>query len=1170
MQGILSFLAGLPEWQSVALGLQNKLRQQLVFGAGGAVRGFLMAGWAVRPGPALIITPQEGEARTLADDLRNLLPGRTVLLFPSWPLPTFQVVAQGREALAGRLQVLKELCLDGSPVVVAPVEAILRGLTPRPAFCRQMLSLREHMTLEPGVLFRSLVDLGYERVERVEGAGQFAGRGGIADVFPASGQSPVRLEFDGDELASLREFDVVSLRSQGHADGLILTPARELVMDERVRAEGLKTMQRDYQAQLKRLSRTATVDAYRRLASQWEELSGPLAGGGRSLSLEQYLPYFYADTTGLAEYLPPDSLVVLDDPVRVQEVVDALWRERTSSFTTLLDEGRALPGQLDTYLRWTQVLASLNRHLLVACVGLVRKIDFLQPKNVVTVSARALGGFLGHAEVLTDEINHWLRLRRVVMMFAGTTARAGQMLESLRDRRIEAVCSDLPGLSVRPGHVVVVPEHFSGGFELPGLDLVVLTEAEIYGRQKVRRREAAREGPASRLDDLKAGDYVVHSSHGIGRYRGIVQLEIGGTHRDYLLVQYAGEDKLYVPTDQLSLIGRYTGGEGESPRLSRLGGQEWTRAKTRVKEAVQEIARELLALYAARESLSGHTFGKDTVWQQEFEATFPYEETPDQVRAIAEVKEDMEKSRPMDRLLCGDVGYGKTEVALRASFKAVMDGKQVAILVPTTILAQQHFNTFRERLAGFPVRVETLSRFRTAREQRQVLEGLARGSVDIVIGTHRLVQEDVQFKDLGLLVVDEEQRFGVSHKERLKLLRQNVDVLTLTATPIPRTLHMSMIGVRDTSLLESPPDNRFPVQTYVLEEDPVVIREAIRRELGRGGQVYFVHNRVMELDAVAASLHQLVPEARLAVGHGQMKEEDLEDVMLQFIDGAYDILLCTSIIESGLDIPNVNTLVVKNADRLGLSQLYQLRGRTGRSNRLAYAYLTFQRDRVLSEVAEKRLEAVREFTEFGSGYRIAMRDLEIRGAGNLLGVEQHGHIAAVGFEMYTRLLAEAVREARGEPPEQAVETSFELNAEAYIPDAFVAGPDQKVEVYRRLASVRSEEEVAELREEVADRFGSLPLPVETLFLVAGIRVKAGRLKVLTISRQANNYRFRFAGDHKLTGDRLVRVAAEYGSRIKFIHSADTFEIRMAALKAERETPGTLGKIDRFLDMLTGS
>lgn len=1170
MRVIRRFLSGLPEWLSVAQGLEKGLRSQLVFGAGGAERGFLMAGWADQPGPVLIITPQEAEAASLLGDLKNLLPGRTVLNFPSWPLPTFQVVAQGREALADRLHVLKELCLDGAPIVVAPVEAVLRRLTPKPAFCRQMLTLAENMTMEPGVLFRRLVDLGYERVERVEGAGQFAGRGGIADVFPADGQRPVRLEFEGDILVGLREFDVSSQRSRDFAKGLIITPARELVMDEPTRLAGFENLQRDYQAQLKRLQRTGTVDAHHRLNSQWEDLSGPLMEGGRPVFLEQYLPYFYTDACGLAQYFPPDSLVVLDDPVRVHEVAQALWRERTASFSNLLDEGRALPGQLDTYLQWSQNMSALGRHLLVACMGLVRKIDFYHPQNVVTVSSRSLGGFLGHAEVLTDEIRHWLRSGRVVMMYAGTGARAGQMLESLRDRRIEAFIADLPGASVRPGAVAIIPLHYSGGFELTGLDLVVLTETEIYGRQKVGRREAVPAGPQSRLDDLKAGDYVVHASHGIGRYFGIVQLAVGGTHRDYLLVQYAGEDKLYVPTDQLGLIGRYTGGEGEAPRLSRLGGQEWVRAKNKVRDAVREMARELLALYAARESLPGHAFGSDTVWQQDFEATFPYEETPDQLRAIAEVKEDMEKSRPMDRLLCGDVGYGKTEVALRASFKAVMDGKQVALLVPTTILAQQHFGTFRERLAGFPVRVEALSRFRTAREQRQVVEDLARGLVDIVIGTHRLVQEDVKFKDLGLLVVDEEQRFGVSHKERLKLFRRNVDVLTLTATPIPRTLHMSMIGVRDTSILESPPDNRFPVQTYVLEEDHLVIREAIRRELGRGGQVYFVHNRVKELDAVAAWLNELVPEARLALAHGQMKEDELEDVMLRFIDGDYDILLCTSIIESGLDIPNVNTLVVKNADRLGLSQLYQLRGRIGRSNRLAYSYLTFQKDRVMSEVAEKRLAAIREFTEFGSGYRIAMRDLEIRGAGNLLGMEQHGHIAAVGFEMYTRLLAEAVRDARGVPPEQAVETSLELSVEAYITDDLVSGPDQKVEVYRRLAAVRSEEDVAGLREEAIDRFGPLPRPVETLFLVARIRVKAGRLQIISISRQANYYRFRFAGSHALTGDQLVKAVAQLGSRVKFIHSADAFEIRLAALKVERETPDTLAKIDDFLDVLAGS
>ncbi|HOV80861.1 MAG TPA: transcription-repair coupling factor, partial [Bacillota bacterium] len=668
--------------------------------------------------------------------------------------------------------------------------------------------------------------------------------------------------------------------------------------------------------------------------------------------------------------------------------------------------------------------------------------------------------------------------------------------------------------------------------------------------------------------ELKVGDYVVHVNHGIGRYLGVVPLAIGGIRKEYLLVQYAGEDKLYVPVDQVGLIQKYLGGEGDAPRLSRLGGGDWARVKGRVKDAVRDMAGELLALYAARETMKGHSFGPDTVWQREFEDTFPYEETPDQLRATEEVKADMESNKPMDRLLCGDVGYGKTEVALRAAFKAVVDGKQVAVLVPTTILAQQHYNTFQERLAGFPVKVEVLSRFRTLREQRRVVEGLERGTVDIVIGTHRLIQDDVRFKNLGLLVVDEEQRFGVAHKERLKMLRKNVDVLTLSATPIPRTLHMSLAGVRDTSILETPPEDRYPVQTYVVEEDPVLIREAIRRELNRGGQVFFVYNRIMDLERVAMWLQELVPEARIAVAHGQVKDDELEQVMLDFIGRQYDLLVCTTIIENGLDISNVNTLIVKEANMMGLAQLYQLRGRVGRSNRLAYAYFTYRRDRVLGEAAEKRLAAIREFTELGSGFKIAMRDLEIRGAGNILGTEQHGHIAAVGFDLYCRLLEEAVREARGEKAVQPVETSVELPVEAYIPDTYVPDTNQKVELYKRIAGLFSLEELGYLEEELRDRFGALPEPVQNLLAVAKVRIMAAGLMIRTISLLPGQLRVIFSPSHPLTGKSLVEVAGQYRSAVKFVNAGEDFEIKLrVAEKAKVDSRALLARLENFLNVL---
>ncbi|MHB8156848.1 MAG: transcription-repair coupling factor, partial [Desulfocucumaceae bacterium] len=742
-----------------------------------------------------------------------------------------------------------------------------------------------------------------------------------------------------------------------------------------------------------------------------------------------------------------------------------------------------------------------------------------------------------------------------------------QILNVMKDARIDAYRVDTLNEDIIHGNVVIVGGRLSGGFELPSGKLAVITAAEMYGRQK---RARSRERAGSRMEpftDLKAGDYVVHVNHGIGRYTGIEKLEIGSIQKDYLAVKYAGEDKLYVPTDQVGLIQKYLGGEADAPRLSRLGGSEWNRVKGKVREAVKEMAQELLVLYAARESASGYAFSPDTVWQKEFEETFPYDETPDQLRAIEEVKRDMEQNKPMDRLLCGDVGYGKTEVALRAAFKAVMDGKQVAVLVPTTILAQQHFNTFSERFSPYPISIEMLSRFRTPREQKKILHDLHLGKLDIVIGTHRLVQEDVAFKGLGLLVVDEEQRFGVAHKERLKMIKHNVDVLTLTATPIPRTLHMSMVGVRDTSLLETPPENRFPVQTYVLEEDPSMIREAIYREIGRGGQVFFVHNRIVDLDSVARWLQGLVPEVRLAVAHGQLKEDDLEQIMIDFMKAEYDVLVCTTIIESGLDIPNVNTLIVKDANNMGLSQLYQLRGRVGRSNRIAYAYCTYRRDRILNEVAEKRLAAIREFTAFGSGYKIAMRDLEIRGAGNLLGSEQHGHIDAVGFDMYCKLLEDAVREARGEEAVGPVETSVELPVEAYIPDSYVTDTNQKVEIYRRMAGFRDELFLDDLADEMTDRFGDMPLPVQRLLRVARIKTLAGKIRIKNIAGQAGFFRLQFAPGHTLTGDRLVKIGQAYKNRVKFSVQGDDFEIRLKSPGPEDDPEYYLGELEQFIKEL---
>ena len=1169
MKGLLDHIKETQEFKNLSQGLRKQLEQQTVIGLSGSqlscVFGSIVSSFG---GPVLIVTPGDPESINLVDELNFLLPDVKVYHFATWHLLPGQILARDQELPAQRLKALEALARgDENVVIVAPVEALLRRLSPPEKFFQAKISFRTGERVDPGELKRRLIKYGFERVELVELRGQFSGRGGIIDIFPMTLAQPVRVEFFDDEVDSIRFFDVESQRSEEKIDHLSFFAATELIVDDQARMRALEIIEGEYNRQLKKISKTNLPEAKARQAELTQRIINQLAAGGFSTEWEQYLPYFYSRSYTLLDYLPRKCIVVVNDPLRLKEIVESIEKEQEQIFTDLFTAGKVLPGQFNSYVDWSRLSDGLTRQRVIYASLLPGRSRGISPQSVVTFATRGIQTFFGRLDMLANEIRHYKRMGYAVILLVSTRERARHLQEYLRDTQIDAFCVQSLTQKPPPGQAIISLGRLSSGFELISDKLVVFTENEIYGELSRPRREHYRKvKQTTPLADLKAGDYIVHLNHGIGCYQGVVSLSIEGAQRDYLLIQYAGEDKLYVPTDQISMIQKYLGAEGTTPKLSRLGGNEWSRVKGRVKEAVREMADELLALYAARQKLPGHAFAPDTVWQQEFEENFPYAETPDQLRAITEVKADMECPRPVDRLLCGDVGYGKTEVALRAAFKAVVEGKQVAILVPTTILAQQHFYTFRERFTGFPVTIEMLSRFRSPKEQRQIIKAIKEGKVDIVIGTHRLVQEDVTFHDLGLVVVDEEQRFGVSHKEKLKQLKQDVDVLTLTATPIPRTLHMSLIGVRDTSLLETPPENRFPVQTYVLEEDPVLIREAIRRELGRGGQVFFVYNRIMDLDQVAAWLQRLVPEARIAVAHGQMREDELEQIMVDFVEGLADVLVCTTIIENGMDIPNVNTLIVKDAQNLGLAQLYQLRGRVGRSNRLAYAYFTYRRDQALSELAEKRLAAIREFTEFGSGYKIAMRDLEIRGAGNLLGSEQHGHIAAVGFDLYCRLLTEAVQEAKGTLGQRPLETTVELPVEAYIPDSYVPDVNQKVDIYRRLAAKRKEEEIFDLEEELVDRFGSLPESTRNLLAVAKIRALAGQLGIKNIIGQDGYYRLQFSPEHYLQGETLVSIGKEYNHRIKF-SNADGFEIRLRTQITPAEPLNYLDNLKDFLQRL---
>jgi len=1128
-------------------------------GAGGSCRALLSAALYEQgggDGALLVVAPGLDQVSAWLRDLESLLPDREVLLFdPAEALP-FEVVAASREPTAGRLRVLAAL-RDTSgppPVVVAPAEALLPKLIPPSSWERAALHLTSGSECDLAALPGQLVYSGYERVDLVAAPGQFALRGSILDIFPFQGV-PVRLEFWGDEITSLKELDPVSQRSLAARQQVTVWPAREFIYAPGQAGPAAERIMAAYRARRDQLkgNRSANVRLQQRQSRFLEMAEEGLSG---SLNLVQ--PYFYPEQVSLLAYLPERSLVVVDEPGRFQEQCRAHIALLESDYRRLFQEGQSFTPWQEYYLTEDELQRDLESRPLIGLGRLLTRPGSFQPQVSVHLTVKEMQPFLARPDLLAPEVQRWLQHRAAVLLLTQTEERLGRLEQSLLEQTLAPlVARDWPQ-SLVGGRLQVGVGQLSQGFELPGL-LSVVTGEELYGRKRVRTRaqvRAAEAGyPGAAPPELAPGDYVVHVHHGIGHYLGIKGMTVDGQTRDYLEVAYAGADRLYVPVDQVTLIQKYTGPEGAAPKLSKLGGSDWARLKQRVKKRVRELAVDLVALYAERMQQPGHSYNPDTVWQREFEAAFPYEETPDQAQAITEVKADMEQPRPMDRLVCGDVGFGKTEVAIRAAFKAVQDGQQVAVLVPTTILAQQHEHTFRERFGQYPVRVEVLSRFRTPRQQKATLADLAKGLIDVIIGTHRLLSGDVKFKDLGLLVVDEEQRFGVNHKEKIKLFKTSVDVLTLTATPIPRTLQLSLSGTRDMSVIETPPEERMPVQTYVLEYQPELVRDAILKEIQRGGQVFYLHNRVQSIERCLLFLEGLVPEASFRIAHGQMDEDDLEEVMMDFLNQQFQVLVCTTIIENGLDLPNVNTLIVERADTFGLAQLYQLRGRVGRSNRLAYGYFTVPQDMILSEQAEKRLLALQEFTEFGSGFKLALRDLEIRGAGAILGAEQHGHMAALGFELYNQLLGEAVQEVKREVipgagawPVGAVgrtqAPSWDLHSgDSFIPDIYVSDGRQKVELYRRLAATESLQELDDLTAEVRDRFGPLPPAVTHLFSLSRLRLHARELHIQDVQHGDQTLVVRFDSEGAPRGNALARWGKVFDRRISFSAVGD-LEVRI--------------------------
>ncbi len=1149
-----------PQFENMLAEAQKPNAVIAASGLAGAQKVHLACALARQTGrPLLYLCESERAAAQTVEDVQALLPG-SVSLLPARDITFYQEVAASRETACRRIETMQRLITGQTRVVVAPADALAHRVMPRAVFAVHTLRLRVGDVLPTDDLVARLLASGYTREHMVEGKGQFSLRGGIVDIYPSDALTALRIEFFDDEIDSIRQFDVMSQRSQQNMTEAVIPPASEApVIPESAKAcaEMLrkalarqaramrKAKETDEEATLENLpleegeiavpaAFTRESRTFERFVEHMNAAVDQMESGVSHKLLEKMIHLLYGETETICDYMNR-PIVVLDEPEALLARMDSRCGEFHQALTAALERGEALPEQKALMLTREDAMALLGKETRLALTTILRPVRELRPTLLCEMGGMGAGSYTGRTKDMLGDVSRWMADGWRVILLSGGTARGERMRQSFADEGIDVRFDELGAAAPKSGECCIYPMTLSGGFQYPGIKLAVLACGDVYGQKGAKRRAKEKKGSKiASFTDLNVGDYVVHETHGIGIYQGTKRLTSEGASRDYLLVQYLGSDKLYIPADHLDRIQKYIGGgEGAAPKLSHLGGKDWEKQKNKVRESLKALAFDLVQLYAQRQKNVGHAFAKDTLWQQEFEENFPYEETPDQLQATEEIKRDMERPEPMDRLLCGDVGYGKTEVALRAAFKAVMDGKQVAILAPTTILAQQHYNTLMRRFEGFPVEADVLSRFATAKEQKETLRRLKEGEIDVVVGTHKLLGKDVQFKNLGLLIVDEEQRFGVGHKETIKNMEKSVDVLTMSATPIPRTLHMSMVGIRDMSLLETPPQARYPVQTYVMEYQDSVIRDAILRELGRGGQVFFLYNRVGSIDQCHARLQKLVPEARIAIAHGQMRENALEDVMLDFSEQKYDVLLCTTIIESGLDIPLANTLIIYDADHFGLSQLYQTRGRVGRSNRMAYAYFTVRPGKVLSETAQKRLDAIREFTEFGSGFRIAMRDLELRGAGNLLGPQQSGHLANIGYDLYCKLLEEAVLEAQGQEPtkNRDIETRMDVHVSAYLPESYVEGDRLRLEVYKRIASIRTAEQRDDIEEELVDRFGDEPQCVANLVAVAYLKAMCMSLGIDLVRQADGRMDMRFAPNAQVDGGRLFKAMMNFDKRL---------------------------------------
>ncbi len=1135
MRAFLEPLERLEEIKKLKDKLKNEKGVQMVSGCIDSQKPHLIYGIGGEFSNKLIVTFNEQRAREIYEEY--LFFDNQAVYYPAKDILFYQSDIRGNVLTRERIFALKRIAEGKGVTLVTTYDALMNKMPEPGQFISSVKTYHVGDTVDLESLKEKLVEMGYEAEYQVESAGQFAIRGGIIDIFPLTEENPYRMELWDDEIDSLRTFDIESQRSIENLKSMEIYPATELILTREEKEAGIKRLEKDADKLYEAYRRDMKTEEAYHIKSTVEELAERVSQAGSVGSLDAYLTYFCRECVSLLDYLDgEDTVIVLDEAMRCLERGRVTEQEFSESMKHRLEKGYIVPGQMEALYTCGEITARLEKRRVAALSALEQKMKEITVRNHFSLETRTINAYHSSFELLVKDLKNYKRKSYAVILLSGSKTRARRLADDLMQEELNSFYSEDYDHIVKPGEIMVLYGKIKRGYEYPLLNFAVISESDIFGaekKKKKKRRMYEGEKIAS-FTDLSIGDYVVHENHGLGIYRGIEKLEVEGTVKDYIKIEYDKGGNLYILATQLDMIQKYAGADAKKPKLNRLGGGEWKKTKTKVRGAVEEIAKDLVELYAKRQQNQGYVYGPDTVWQKEFEEMFPYEETLDQEAAIEATKRDMESKKIMDRLICGDVGYGKTEIAIRAAFKAVQEGKQVAYLVPTTILAQQHYNTFAQRMKDFPVTVELLCRFRTSAEQKKTIEELKRGMADIVIGTHRLLSKDVMFKDLGLLIIDEEQRFGVTHKEKIKQMKNNVDVLTLTATPIPRTLHMSLIGIRDMSVLEEPPMDRLPIQTYVMEYNEEMVREAIVRELARDGQVYYVFNRVNQIEDVAAKVASLVPDATVQFAHGQMKEKELENIMYQFINGDIDVLISTTIIETGLDISNVNTIIIHDADNMGLSQLYQLRGRVGRSSRTAYAFLMYKRDKMLKEVAEKRLAAIKEYTELGSGFKIAMRDLEIRGAGNLLGVSQHGHMEAVGYDLYCKMLNEAVKQAKGIAVEEGFETSIDLDIDAFIPPAYIRDEGQKLDIYKRIAGIENEEEGQEMLEELIDRFGDLPKPVENLLMIAGYKAKAHKGYFTEVAQKGDEIRFVLFERAKINPAKISDFVALYHGKMKFI------------------------------------